>query len=71
MLDKLKELRKSKGYSVSYMADKLEISGPFYSQIEHGQRRLSYLMAVKISKIFNMKPDEIFYDGFIKEIKAD
>lgn len=67
-MDKLKEIRKRKGYSVTYMANKLNISGPFYSQIEHKQRRLSYLMAVKISKIFGMMPDEIFYKDFINEI---
>ena len=66
-MDKLKDIRKAKGYSVTHMAKELEISGPFYSQIEHKQRRLSYLMAVKIAKIFDMKPDDIFYDEFSKE----
>lgn len=68
-MDKLKEIRKSKGYNVTNMAKELEISGPFYSQIEHRQRRLSYLMAVKIAKILDMRPDEIFYDEFSKDIK--
>lgn len=67
-MKKLKEIRKSKGYSVTYMAKELKISGPFYSQIEHRQRRLSYLMAVKIAHIFNMKPDELFYEEFSKDI---
>ena len=35
-----------------------------YCQIENGQRRLSYQMAVKIAKIFNLKPDDIFYNTF-------
>ena len=44
------------------MADKLGISKAFYSQLENRTRRLSYDMAIKISKIFNSKPDKIFYE---------
>ena len=62
----LKEIRISKGYSQQYMANKLKISKTFYCQIEKQQRRLSYHMAVKIAKIFNMKPDQIFYNEFSK-----
>ncbi|MBP3460894.1 MAG: helix-turn-helix transcriptional regulator [Bacilli bacterium] len=59
---KLKELRIKYKYTSKDIADILGISKPFYSQIENGRRRLSYDMAVKISKIFKMKPDELFYD---------
>ena len=49
------------------MADKLGISKPLYWQIENGERRLSYVMAIKISKIFKMKPDKLFYNDFVKQ----
>ena len=38
------------------------ISPGYYSQIENKSRRLYYFMAVKIAKVFNMTPDELFYD---------
>ena len=60
-------LRKKHKYTSSYMAEILEISKPYYWQIEHGQRRLTYEMAVKIANIFNTKPDDIFYNEFIKK----
>ena len=63
-MDNLKKLRKQFGYKCQDMADVLGITKSFYWQIENKQRRLSYLMAVKIAKIFNTKPDKIFYDEF-------
>lgn len=62
----LKELRTKNCFSQQYMADNLRISKTFYCQIENKQRRLSYDMAVKIAKVFNLKPDDIFYDEFKK-----
>ena len=58
----LKELRKNNNLSSKNMAEKLCISKAFYCQIENRTRRLSYDMAIKISDIFNTKPDKIFYD---------
>lgn len=66
MNSNLKKLRLKNGFTSRYMADALEISKPFYSQIENGRRRLSYDMAVKIAKIFKMKPDELFYEDHKK-----
>ena len=43
------------------MAKILKITPSFYSQIENKKKRLFYDMAFKISAIFNMKPDDIFY----------
>ena len=60
-MKKLKELRKKHKYTIYDMADKLNITPSFYSQIENKKRRLFYDTAVKISAIFNMKPDQIFY----------
>ena len=61
-MNKLKEIRKKHNYTYGFMAQKIGISKPFYWQIENNKRGLSYKMAVKIAKIFNLKPDDIFYD---------
>ena len=61
-MNELKELRKKNNYTCQDMSEKLNISKPFYLQIENGRRRLSYIMAIKIAKIFNLKPDDIFYE---------
>ena len=61
---RLKQLRQEKGLTVKEMADKLNISKAFYSQLENSKRNLSYIMAIKIAAIFNKKPDSIFYEDF-------
>lgn len=60
----LKNRRKKKKYTCKDMAEKLNVSKPFYWQIENRKRRLSYEMAVKIADILGTKPDRIFYDEF-------
>ena len=67
-MKKLKELRKAKKLTHQMMANSLNISKPFYWQIENNKRRLSYDMAVKIADILNTKPDEIFYQEFKNKI---
>ena len=62
----LKEIRIKNGYSMQQMANILKISKTFYWQIETGNRRLSYDMAVKISEIFNMRPDDVFFEEWKK-----
>ena len=61
-LDKLIILRKNNGYNMKDMADKLNICVSYYCQIELGKRNLYYKMAKEIAKIFNKKPDELFFD---------
>lgn len=63
-MEKLKKLRINKNYTTKNMADILHISKPFYWQLENNVRKLSYEMAVNIAKIFNLKPDDIFYEEF-------
>ncbi len=58
----LKELRDKKGLSYKDMANLLGISKAYYWQIEHQNRRLYYDMAKNIASIFDLKPDDIFYD---------
>lgn len=63
-MEKLKKIRRKNNYTCQMMSEKLNISKPFYWQIENGKRRLSYEMAIKIAAIFNMRPDDIFYSEF-------
>lgn len=68
MYSKLRQLRRKNKYTIKTMAGILNISKPFYSQLETGSRRLSYDMAIKISHIFKLKPDDIFYEDHIKQM---
>ena len=58
--NKLKQLRLEKEYTIYEMAKKLNISYSHYSLIENKKRNLNYDMAIKIAKIFEMTPDELF-----------
>ncbi len=65
-MNKLKEYRTNNNFTFQQMANFLNISKTFYWQLENKQRRLKYDMAIKIATIFNLKPDELFYEDFIK-----
>lgn len=70
-LDKLKELRLENGLTQAVMAEELNISKQYYSQIERGERRLTYEMAVKIANIFKKTPDQIFLHTEATERRQD
>ncbi len=63
-MKKLKELRIKKKIKIKEMAQLLNISEPFYSQIENKKRTLTYKLAKQIANILNVKPDDLFYDEF-------
>ena len=65
--DKLKEIRNANGFTCKQMGEKLNITAAYYCQIETGARNLSYNLACKIAKVFNMKPDDIFYDDHMEK----
>lgn len=58
----LVKLREENNYSYQDMANFLNISKCYYWQIEHKKRRVYYDLAKKIAKIFQKKPDDIFYN---------
>ena len=60
-MNRLKELRKLHNLTIKDMASKLNISPAYYWQIENNKRNLYYKLAIEIAKIFNLKPDDIFY----------
>lgn len=68
-MKKLRELRLKNKFTNQIMADTLDISKPYYWQLEHDQKRLTYDMAIKIANIFRLKPDDLFYEEFNKRIK--
>lgn len=57
---KLKKLRKDNNLTIYDMAKKLNISSSHYSLLENKKRMLTYDMAIRIAKIFNKNPDDIF-----------
>ena len=59
---KLKKQREKLGLTYEDMACKLGISKCFYWQLENKKRRLYYDMSKKISNIFGLKPDDLFYE---------
>lgn len=64
----LKELRIKNNLTSEMMAKKLNISKAFYSQIENNKRKLYYDMAIRIAAIFNLKPDDVFYEDYEQNI---
>lgn len=63
---KLENKRIEYGLTYQQMADKIGVCKSYYWQLEHNNRRLYYDMAKKIAAIFNLKPDDLFYDDSIK-----
>ncbi len=61
-LKKLRRLREKKRLSTKNVANLVDISETMYVYIENGKRRLSYDMAYKLSNIFDLTPDELFYE---------
>ena len=57
---KLKKIRKKFKYSIYYMAENLQISASYYSQLENKKRNLSYDMAIRIANILKTTPDNLF-----------
>lgn len=63
-MSKLKEIRSKANMSCGDMAKILHISKTHYWQIEKKQRKLYYDVAIKISSLFNLKPDDLFYEDY-------
>ena len=54
--------RKRRNLSYEDMSKMLGLSKIYYWQIENKKRRLFYDLAVKIAEIFQLKPDDLFYE---------
>ena len=62
VFDRLKELRKSKGYTCAQMAKILGFTKATYSKKERGQMTITLLDAHKISMALGETIDNIFFD---------
>lgn len=58
----LQTIRKSNGYTQEKLAEKLECSTRYISDIEQNNSKPSYEVLVKFCNIFNIGLDEIFKD---------
>jgi len=61
-LEKLKKNRINENLTCQQVADRAGISKEHYWFIENGKRGLTYEMAARIAKVFNKKPDDIFFE---------
>ncbi len=71
MIIALKEERQKHHYSLQTMANKLGVSKTYYWQVEQGQRRLVYSLAVKIAKVLDCTTNDLFYDYFIEKLNLE
>ncbi|MGG2105505.1 helix-turn-helix transcriptional regulator [Lysinibacillus pakistanensis] len=63
IITKLKNMREEENLTYQQVADEVGISKEYYWMIENGKRRLTYELAVKISRVFKSSPDYIFLDS--------
>ena len=64
-LSKFRCMRKERGLNLDTIAKKLNVSKAYLSMIETGKRSLDYKMAISMANIFDVKPDDIFFDNII------
>ncbi len=60
ILEKIRTLRLSKGYTQEYMAEKLSIDPVNYGRLERGQSKLTIDRFLKICKILEVDPVYFF-----------
>ena len=65
VINKIREIRKDRGYSHEYMAHLLDISQVAYSKIEKNETKLTIERLFKIAEILEAKIEDIL------DIKAD
>lgn len=70
MYVKLKKIRNERGMTTSQVSSLVGISKAFYCQLENMKRRLSYDTAIKIANVFDVKPDELFYNDTLEKISC-
>ena len=59
-MNRVKELRIAKGLMQKDLADIVNISSPYLSDIENGNRNGSYKIQVKIAKALGLKRRDVF-----------
>ena len=64
MENRLKVLRAMRNWSQAELADRLDVSRQAGNAIETGKYDPSLPLAFKLARLFDMKIEEIFDDGF-------
>ncbi len=67
-LTKFRIMRKEKGMNLEDVANRLHVSKAYISMIETGKRSLDYEMAIQMAKIFDIRPDELFFEDVVKSL---
>ena len=67
-LNKLRALRKQRGISLRKLGSLLGKSKQYMSELERGNIKLSYDMAMDIADVMGLKPDDIFLPGVSNNI---
>ncbi len=67
-LTKFRLMRKERGMNLEDIAHQLHVSKAYISMIETGKRSLDYEMAIHMAQIFNIRPDELFFEDVIKTL---
>lgn len=62
VLEKIRNLRLSHGYTQEYMAEKLDIDTVNYGRIERGISKLTLDRFLKICEILKVSPEEVLND---------
>lgn len=60
--NKIRNLRKAKGYSQEEVAERLSISQSAYARIERGESHSWAVHLEKLSEIFEIRPEELLSD---------
>lgn len=63
-MDFLVNLRLKEGKTIKEIASLLNISSSYYKDIELGKIDIKYSLAIKISNLFKMNPDDLFLDYY-------
>lgn len=59
VLKRIRLERFNNGFSQEYIANELKISQSFYARIESGKNTLTVETLIKLSKIFELQPEEL------------
>lgn len=71
-MNNVTKLRKSKGYTLQEMANKLGVCTSYYHRMEHYETYvLAYKYAYKIALILDTNPDALFYDYYASKLKNE
>lgn len=68
MQHRIREIREAHGMTLEQLGQHLGKSKQYMSELERGNIRLTYEMAVNIARVFNATPDEIFLQSGSKNI---